>query len=81
MDLVSCDVTGILENCSLITCDVRKARIYNSNFIKANQVTESYLKGVTLNAGNELNKCYVLNNEEIVNCKINENEVHLESIS
>ena len=72
MDLVSCDVTGVLERCNFVSCTIDKARIYDSNFVRNNKISLSYLNGVTANQENEINKCYVHNNEQIINCQVNE---------
>lgn len=72
MDLVSCDVQGILENCSLVSCKISKARVYNSKLISNNKINESYMEGVSVNRGNEINKSYILNKGEMVNCNISE---------
>lgn len=70
MDFVSCDVTGVLENCNFVSCNVVKARVYNSRYISRNIIKESYLEGASINAGNEVENSYIVNNEEIVNCKV-----------
>jgi len=72
MDLVSCELSGIMENCTFVTCNIDKARIYDGKFIRGNKINESYLKGASVNNGNEIIKSYVLNNDEIVNCDVNE---------
>jgi len=75
MDLVSCDLSGVMENCSFISCDISKARIYNSKFIRNNKVNESYLNGASINKGNEVHKSYILNDEEMVNCEVTESVI------
>jgi hypothetical protein len=75
MDLVSCDLTGIMENCTFVACNIKNARIYKGKFIRSNKISESYLNGVSLNKSNEINKCYVINNEEIINCEVNESVI------
>jgi hypothetical protein len=79
MDLVSCDLTGIMENCSFVTCDIKRARIYNSKMIRGNKISESYLEGASMNKSNELNKCFVLNDEEMINCEVNESVIKFAS--
>ncbi len=75
VDLVSCDLTGVFEKCSFVLCDIRKSRVYDSKFIQANKISESYLQGASLNKGNEVNQCFIENNEEIVNCKVSESVI------
>ena len=70
MDLVKCQVSGLFENCDFVGCDITKARIVNSKFIRNNKIYDSYLNGASINKGNELHKCVVFNNEEMVNCDV-----------
>ena len=70
MDLVKCKLSGVFEQCDFVGCDISKARIVNSKFIRNNQVSESYLNGASINKGNTLTKCVVFNNEEMVNCEV-----------
>ena len=72
MDFVKCEMRGVMENCNFITCKISKSRIKNSKFISGNEIIGSYLEGASLNQNNDLTKCYVVNNEEIVNCRVNE---------
>jgi len=70
MDLVKCDLTGVFENCAFVGCNISKARLYNSKIISSNKISESFLGGASVNKENELSDCYVINNEEIVNCNV-----------
>lgn len=75
MDLVSCEISGVLEKCNLINCRVSNARIYNSNLIKENEISYSYLQNISANIGNKISNAYIVNNEEILNCQISESVV------
>ena len=75
MDLVSCQVSGIVENCNLVGCKINKSRIYDSLFIATNKITESYLKNVSLNKSNSISRSIIENQDEIINCEINESIV------
>jgi hypothetical protein len=79
MDLVHCDLSGIMENCSFVSCNIGKARIYNSKFISNNNVQDSYMEGVSVNKSNEIARCYVVNNEEIINCPVKESVIKFAS--
>jgi len=70
MDLLKCELSGVVENCTLLNCNLTKARVYNSKFISGNKMELSYLEGVSVNKGNEITKCIVENNEEIVDCHL-----------
>ena len=69
-DLVKCELSGVIENCNLIMCDVDNARIYNSKMVKSNTIKDSYLNGVTANNGNNIDGCFVENNHELLDCNI-----------
>lgn len=79
MDLVHCELSGIMENCSFVSCDIGKARVYNSKFISNNKIQDSYMEGVSVNKSNEIIKCYVVNNEEIINCSVTESVIKFAS--
>lgn len=79
MDLVHCDLSGIMENCTFVSCNIGKARIYDSKFISNNKIEDSYMEGVSVNKSNEINRCYVVNNEEIINCQVNESVIKFAS--
>lgn len=70
LDFVKCEITGVMENCAFQNCNVVNSRIYNSRFIEGNKIINSYLEGASVNKQNEINNCYVVNNEEVVNCPV-----------
>lgn len=75
MDFVSCELSGVLENSTFVSCELSKSRIYNSKFISGNTINESYLGGASVNSNNEIYKCFVLNNDEIINCPVKESVI------
>lgn len=80
MDFVSCDITGVLENCNFVSCNINKARVYNSRYISKNVINESYLEGASINAGNEVKNSYIVNNEEVINCKVSNSLVKFATV-
>jgi hypothetical protein len=70
MDLVSCDLTCIMEDCNLVNCSVFKSRVYNSKFVVGNKINESYLERISVNDKNEIKNSFVINNDEIINCNV-----------
>jgi len=72
IEFKDCELSGIMENCSFTNCKISKARLYNSKIIKFNKIEESYLSGATINRENKIHKCFIINNEEIINCPITE---------
>jgi hypothetical protein len=75
VDFVNCEVSGIFESCTFISTEITNSRIYNSKFIKGNKIINSYLEGASVNKENEITKCYVINEEEIINCPIKESVI------
>jgi len=70
VDLVSCNLMGVFENCTLTSCKVIKGRLYNAKILSNNQISESFLGNCTANTGNEIINSIVENNDEMLNCKI-----------
>lgn len=79
-DLVLCNISGIVENCNFISCEVNNARIYNSNIAHKTEVKNSYLHKTTVSAGNVLESCFVENNKELLNCSIKESIIKFAGI-
>ena len=79
-DLVRCDITGIVENCNLISCEIDNARIYNSKIVKGTNISDSYLSGVSIERENNIENCFVENNYELLNCNIRESIVKFAGI-
>lgn len=69
-DLVQCDVRGILENCNFVSCEINEARVYNSKIVYNSEVNDSYLKQVTIDQKNVVERCFIENNRELLNCDI-----------
>lgn len=74
-DFIKCEITGVLENCSLMDCNMVNSRAYDSKFIQGNKIINSYLERASINNQNEVINSYVVNNEEVVNCKIKESVI------
>jgi len=75
IEFFQCDINGVLENCNFTSCKLLKSRVYSSKFIKGNSIVESYLYHVSVNNDNEINKSYIINDNEVVNCDISESIV------
>jgi hypothetical protein len=75
IDFFKCDLSGIMENCAFRSCQIINSRIYNSKFVENNTILNSYLEGASINKKNEVAKCYIVNNEEIVNCPVKESVI------
>jgi len=79
-DLVKCDVTGLIENCNLISCEVNDARIYDSIIIRGTNVFGSYCKKLTAERETMLENCFVDNHYELLNCELKESIIKFAGI-
>lgn len=70
MDLVECELSGVFQSCVFRGCNIKKARLYDAKITANNKINESFLGRVSVNKGNEINNCYVINNEEVINCNV-----------
>jgi hypothetical protein len=80
IDFIKCNVNGIFENCNFWTTKVNKSRLINCKLVKLNNVNESYLNRVSANQSNLIEHCYVLNNDEVLNCQIKESIIKFASL-
>ncbi len=78
----------VLENFEVINCElnacvledihgwkntIKNSRIHMGTLLQSNIIEESYLQNVRVDRNNKINKCYIINNNnEIINCKVNE---------
>jgi len=79
-DVLKCKINGVLENCELWNCEINNSRLYNSTLVNGNNVNKTFLYGVKANTDNKINQCYIINNDEILNCQINESIVKFASL-
>jgi len=79
-DLVKCNISGIVEHCNLIVCEVNNARLINSRVVKGTDITDSYLNKVSIETQNNIKNCLVENNYEVLNCRIEDSIVKFAGI-
>jgi len=70
--LVDCEVEGLLENCSLWKCKIKFSNLKNSILVSNNQIESSLLESCRADSTNKIEKSYVINTGEIINCAVNE---------
>jgi len=80
VDFVSCELNGIIESCRLINCNINKSILCNTDVHMGNKISESHLINVSLPSNNIVNKCVIENNEELINCDINESLIKFATI-
>jgi len=69
-DVVKCEIDGVLENCNIWASKIDKSRICNSKLLSGNKIYNSYLKKVDANMDNSIFKSFIINENEIINCKL-----------
>lgn len=70
--LVDCEVKGLIENCHLWNTNVKNSRIYKSTLVQGSTITASLLEGCRADRGNTIERSYIINQGEIINCAVNE---------
>jgi hypothetical protein len=75
MDFVSCKLSGVFENCNFIGSTIERSRIDRANFIRGNVLKESYASRISVNQENEIDRCYIVNSEEMINCNVKESVI------
>jgi len=71
VDIVKCNVKGVLENCNLWNTKIDRSRLYNIRLLFNNSLKDSYAICLSVpNSDNILKDSYIKNNEEIINCKV-----------
>lgn len=72
MQIVNCEIQGVLERCSLWNSKSNNSRFIKSTLVEGNNINESYLEKTRADRGNTISKCVITNSGEIINCKVNE---------
>jgi len=69
-ELFNIEANGVFENCDLYRCKINKGNFKNCNLHFSNVVVESYIENSNIGSGN-LTKCFIRNNEEVIECDLN----------
>ena len=80
LDLINCNVSGVLENCTANKCTIKNSRIYLSKILRENTIDNSYLKNVIIDSDNEISQCIVDNLNETINCIVNKSIIKFAGI-
>ena len=72
MHLVNCEVAGLIEGCNLWKTKVYRSRIVNSILIENNKVKSSLIESCRADRNNDIEKSYIINQGQIINCRVNE---------
>ncbi len=70
-DLIKCEMNGcILEDIHLWGTKVNNSRLRIGTLISGNKITESHLQNIRADRANQIDKGYIMNHGEIINCKV-----------
>lgn len=75
MDIVDCDVQGVIEDCGLWNTKVNNSRIIFSTLAESNKIEDCILERVRADRNNSIKKSWIYNSGEVINCKVFESVV------
>lgn len=70
MDLVECELEGVITDCSLYFCKIENSRVKDCDAMKDNEFKNSKLKEVGLHSTNTCDNCFIENDGLPINCKV-----------
>jgi len=70
--LVECQIKGLVENCNIWKSKIMNSRVKKSILISGNDVDTSLLETTRADRGNTIERSYIINQGEIINCQVNE---------
>ena len=70
--IVNSTVSGVFENCHFWKTNISSARIKRSTFVTNNVITESFIENTRADRGNTIKESYIVNDGEIINCKVSD---------
>jgi hypothetical protein len=70
MDLVECEIDGVITDCALYFCKIENSRLKNCEAMKDNEFKNSKLQEIALHSTNTCDNCFIENNGLPINCKV-----------
>ncbi len=70
MDLVECEIDGVITDCVLYFCKIENSRLKNCEAMKDNEFKNSKLQEIALHSTNKCDNCFIENNGLPINCKV-----------
>lgn len=67
VDLVNCNISGILEHCNLWNCKVEKSHLDNCELIVSNKVYDSKITKTEMGDKTLIDNCYIENGSRTIN--------------
>ena len=75
MNLVNCEVRGLLEDCHMWRSSAENSLIRNSTIVAGTDIKTSLLEGCRADRSNTIERSYIINKGEIINCEVNESVI------
>jgi len=70
--LMECQINGMVENCHIWSSSIMNSRVSKSTLVSGNKVQSSLLEVCRVDRANTIEKSYIINQGEIINCEVNE---------
>lgn len=72
MNFVNCEISGIISNSSLWRSKVKNSKMIDSKLIVNNKVISSLMESCVAEPSNDIEKSYIINKGETINCRVKE---------
>jgi hypothetical protein len=70
LEIIDCELEGVMDRCSFYGCKIKNSRIGFSVFPKGNTVDFSKIVESPLHVENACNDCFIENKSNIINCQV-----------
>lgn len=72
LNIINCEINGIIENCNIWGSTINNSRLNRSLLVAGNKVKSSLLEICRADRTNTIDRSYIINKGEIINCEVNE---------
>lgn len=70
LELINCELEGVMDRCFFYECKIKNSRIGFSVFLKGNTLDFSKVVESPLHAENTCSDCFIENKSNIINCQV-----------
>ena len=70
LHIVESKISGIIDHCRVWQSEITNSRINDSILVNENKIESSFLERVRADKDNKINESFIINNGEIINCKV-----------
>ena len=67
VDLINCNISGILEDCNLWSCKIENSHLENCELIVSNKVFDSKITKTEMGVNTVVDNCYIENASRTIN--------------